>query len=193
MPDLLSFLSVVFITSFTPGPNNIMSMYNASKFGFKKSFPFNLGILVGFIIIMGLCTAFSSALSRIIPGIKPFMQVAGAVYILWLGWKTYKSGNGNNGKSGDTNSFTSGLLLQFVNPKVILYGITLISTFVTPYYSSLPILIGFSIFLAFIGFFSTCCWAIFGSVFQKVLLENGKLVNGIMAILLVFCAISILI
>lgn len=41
----IGFLSYVFITAFTPGPNNIMSMSNASRLGFKKAFPFNLGIL----------------------------------------------------------------------------------------------------------------------------------------------------
>ncbi|WP_312815044.1 hypothetical protein [Sedimentibacter sp.] len=41
MPNLSAFISYAFITSFTPGPNNIMSMTNATKYGFKKSLPFN--------------------------------------------------------------------------------------------------------------------------------------------------------
>ncbi|HWJ02835.1 MAG TPA: lysine transporter LysE, partial [Verrucomicrobiae bacterium] len=37
MPNFAAFLSYVLVTSFTPGPNNIMSMSNASRYGFKKS------------------------------------------------------------------------------------------------------------------------------------------------------------
>jgi threonine/homoserine/homoserine lactone efflux protein len=85
----------------------------------------------------------------------------------------------------------SGLLLQFVNPKVILYGITTVSTFIVPYYKSAFVLTGFSAILAFIGFVSTCCWALFGSMFQRFLIKNDKLVNTIMALLLVYCAVSL--
>jgi len=193
MPDLLSFLSVVFITTFTPGPNNIMSMCNASKYGFRKSFRFNLGIFAGFLIIMALCTVFSATLSAVIPGLKPYMQLAGALYILWLAWKTYKSKPGTAEERAGINTFQSGFLLQFVNPKVILYGITLISTFVIPYYDSLPQLMGFSVFLATVGFISTCCWALFGSLFQKLLTVHSRQVNAVMALMLVYCAASLFI
>jgi hypothetical protein len=37
MPNFAAFLSYVLVTTFTPGPNNIMSMSNASRYGFKKS------------------------------------------------------------------------------------------------------------------------------------------------------------
>ena len=44
----LNFLSYAVVTAATPGPNNIMSMSNASRLGFRRSFPFNLGIWLGF-------------------------------------------------------------------------------------------------------------------------------------------------
>ncbi len=44
MPNFSAFLSYVIITTFTPGPNNIMSMSNASRYGFRKSLPFNVGV-----------------------------------------------------------------------------------------------------------------------------------------------------
>ncbi|HYE69733.1 MAG TPA: LysE family transporter, partial [Anaerovoracaceae bacterium] len=91
MFNLYAFLSFIFITAYTPGPNNIMSMSNASKLGFRKSFPFNLGILAGFSIVMILCTLFSTALYTLIPKIKPVMIVIGAGYMLYLAWKIWKS------------------------------------------------------------------------------------------------------
>jgi cysteine/O-acetylserine efflux protein len=193
MPDAIAFISVVLITTFTPGPNNILSMSNASRYGFKNSFPFNIGVFVGFAMILGLCTAFSSTLSAIIPGTKTYMQVIGAIYILWLAWKVFHTIPDPMTEQAGTNTFRSGLLLQFVNPKVILYGITVISTFVIPYYHTIPVRIGFSLLLAIVGFVATCCWAVFGALFQKFLARYAKRVNIVMALLLVYCAVSLIV
>jgi cysteine/O-acetylserine efflux protein len=169
-----------------------MSMSNASRYGFKKSIRFNAGIFFGFFIIIALCSIFSIALYSIIPSIKPFMTCIGAVYILWLAWKTYRSKpHGDDKNPRQTNTFLSGLLLQFVNPKVILYGITTVSTFIVPYFKSAAYFAFFSLLLAFVGFVATCCWSSFGSIFQKFLVKNDKAVNSVMALLLVYCAASL--
>jgi cysteine/O-acetylserine efflux protein len=192
MPNFTAFLSYILITSFTPGPNNIMSMTNASRYSFRKSFTFNIGIFFGFFIIIGLSSVFSITLISLIPSIKSAMTWIGAAYILWLAWKTYHSKSEKDQLSNkNTNTFLSGLLLQFVNPKVILYSLTTVSTFIIPYYSSAPILAGFALLLALVGFASTCCWALFGSVFHACLAKHNKLANIIMAILLVYCAVSL--
>ena len=192
MPNITAFLSYVLITSFTPGPNNILSMSNASRYGFKKSILFNVGIFFGFFIIIGLCSVFSATLYNLLPSIKYFMTIIGAMYILWLAWKTYKSKPpSDNPNTKDTNTFLAGFFLQFVNLKVILYGITTVSTFIVPYYKSSISLALFSVLLAFIGFTATCCWSLFGSLFQRFLAANYKIVNVIMSLLLLYCAISL--
>lgn len=192
MPNITAFLSYVLVTTFTPGPNNIMSMSNASRYGFKKSISFNIGIFFGFFIIIALCSTFSLTLYSLIPSVKPAMTCIGSVYILWLAWKTYKSKPHREDESNKhTNTFLAGFLLQFVNPKVILYGITTVSTFIVPYYKSMLALAFFSILLAFIGFIATCCWSLFGSVFQRFLVKNTSVINVAMALLLVYCAVSL--
>lgn len=192
MPNFAAFLSYVLVTTFTPGPNNIMSMSNASQYGFKRSIYFNIGIFFGFFIVIALCSIFSVTLYSLIPSIKPIMTCIGAVYILWLAWKTYRcKPHSNDDSEKKTNTFLSGILLQFINPKVILYGVTTVSTFIVPYYKSVFMLAIFSIILAFIGFVSTCCWSLFGSIFQKLLSDNNKVINIVMALLLVYCAVSL--
>lgn len=190
MPNVTAFLSYVIITTFTPGPNNIMAMSNASRYGFKKSIRFNAGVFVGFLIVMILSSFLSVSLYKLIPSIKPFMTLIGAAYILWLAWKIYRSKPHGQGQSHATNTFISGLLLQFVNVKVIIYCITIVSTFIAPYYESFLALSLFSLFLSSVSFLSTCSWALFGSVFQKFLVKNEKTVNVIMALLLVYTALS---
>ncbi len=59
MFPLIPFLSYVFVVTFTPGPNNIMSMVNASQYGYKKTLNFIFGVLTGFILIMILSSYFN--------------------------------------------------------------------------------------------------------------------------------------
>ncbi|HNZ83285.1 MAG TPA: LysE family transporter [Sedimentibacter sp.] len=190
MSNVTAFLSYVIITTFTPGPNNIMAMSNATRYGFKKSIRFNAGVFFGFLILMVLSSFLSVTLYSLIPSIKPVMTFIGASYILWLAWKIYKSKPHAEDESHATNTFTAGILLQFVNVKAIIYCITIVSTFIVPYYDSVFVLSIFSLFLASVSFLSTCSWAVFGFLFQKFLFKNERIVNIIMALLLVYTALS---
>lgn len=187
----INFLTYAIITAATPGPNNIMSMTNAGKFGLKKSFPFNLGIWAGFSCVMIICTVLSSTLHSLLPTIKMPMLIIGALYMLYLAWKTYKSSSEieeNHGK----NSFVSGVFLQFINPKIYIYGIVSMEAFILPIYKdNLLALFSFALLLATIGFVFTLLWATFGSVFKVLFSKYAKVTNTIMALLLVYCAISL--
>ena len=81
------------------------------------------------------------------------------------------------------NLYLSGLALQLINPKVILYSITVISNFIIPYYKSNTALILFSLLLSIIGFASITSWALFGSIFNKFLSKYKKQFNIVMGIL----------
>lgn len=187
----VSFLTYAIVTAVTPGPNNILSMSNGSRKGFQGALPFNFGIWVGFSIVMLLCTAFCSMLSALIPKIKLPMLIIGAAYMLYLAWETFKSRDGieeNHSRDG----FFSGLLLQFINPKIYIYCIMSMEAYILPYYDGQIIpLVGFALLLAFIGFVFTLCWSAFGSVFRWLFCEHAKAVNTIMALLLVYCAVSL--
>lgn len=190
MPNIFAFVSYVVVTTFTPGPNNIMSMSNASRFGLRRSMRFTVGVFAGFFVIVGLALAFSIALYRAIPAIKPVMTAIGAAYILWLAYKTATS-SPHDAKAGGQSTFLSGMLLQFLNPKAILYGLTAASTFIVPYYRSVPVLVGFAVALAFVSLVATSCWALFGSVFQRFMAQNHRAVRYVMSALLVYCAVSL--
>jgi threonine/homoserine/homoserine lactone efflux protein len=128
-----------------------------------------------------------------IPKIEPIMRYLGAAYILWLAWALFNEHKKEGKKSLETNSIITGAALQFINVKVIIYSITVMSTFVLPYYKDIWSIILFIIILAVVGFSSTCVWTLFGSVFEKVFRERKKLVNIVMALLLVYCAATIII
>ncbi len=191
MFNWISFLTYAVITAVTPGPNNIMSMSNGSRKGFKGALPFNLGIWLGFSIVMLVCTFLCSVVSTLIPKVKLPMLIVGAAYMLYLAWETFRSSDiieENHSRDG----FLSGLVLQFVNPKIYIYCIMSMEAYILPFYNGqfFP-LVGFALFLAFIGFAFTLCWSAFGSVFKWLFSKHAKLMNTLMALLLVYCAVSL--
>jgi len=192
MPNFFAFASYVFAVTFSPGPNNIMSLTNGNKYGYKKTLKFLTGIASGFFIILLLSNFFNLLLFNLLPKIKIIMGIVGAIYMVYLALIIIKSKDDE--KKGDTakiNSFYTGVILQFVNPKAILYGITVTSNFIIPYYKSSTYLVLFSLLLAFIGLISVSCWALFGEFFQKFLSNYRKLFNFIMSALLIYSAVSI--
>ena len=191
---LFSFLVFVIITSFTPGPNNIMAIAFANKHGLAKTLQFCIGVGVGFFTITGLSSLFNVVLTNIMPMIEFPLTILGVGYMLFLALKILTSKENNSDKEEENNRslFFVGVLLQFVNPKGILFGITVVATYILPYYSSYISYFLFSLFLGLIGILSTFSWALFGSVFQKILLQYRRSFNIVMALLLVYSAISIL-
>lgn len=189
MPNWIAFVSYVLVTTFTPGPNNIMSLANACKYGFRRSMRFTLGVCAGFFLIVALAIVFTIVLYRVVPAIKPVMTVIGAAYILWLAYKTVTSSP--HDEAAGQSTFLSGMLLQLLNPKAILYGLTAASTFIVPYYHAVPVLVAFAAALALVALVSTSCWALFGSVFERFMTEHHRIVGWVMGALLVYCAVSL--
>ena len=191
MFNWLAFLTYAFITAATPGPNNIMSMSNGGRLGFRGALPFNFGIWAGFSAVMLLCTAFCTTLTNLIPAVKTPMLIAGAAYMLHLAWGTFRS-SGVIDEDHSRSGFYAGMLLQFINPKIYIYGIMSMQAYILPFYAGEPLTLAlFALLLAFIGFAFTLCWSAFGSVFRLLFSRHTKTVNTIMALLLVYCAASL--
>lgn len=189
MFNWFSFLTYSFTTAFTPGPNNILSMTNASRRGFKGAMPFNFGILTGFTIIQLLSMVFCSVLESWIPKIKMPMLIIGAVYMLYLAWGTFRSSD-DLGEHEGKDGYWTALALQFINPKLYLYCIMSMEAYVIPdYQGRWGMLTLFALLLSLIGFLATLAWTAFGSAFRRLFTTHAKVVNTIMALLLVYCAI----
>ncbi len=95
MSHWLAFAIYVFITAITPGPNNLLSLTEGAKKGFRQALPLNFGILAGFSIVMLICTVLTVTVSEWIPVLMTPMQILGALYILWLAWQTFRSSSGD--------------------------------------------------------------------------------------------------
>ncbi len=189
-----AFFSYIFLTAITPGPNNIMAMTCGSKYGFKKGLKFCFGVFIGFLIIISLCTFLGTILFNLMPKIAPFIKYAGAVYILYLAYKTLKDKPKEESDNliDEKKLILNGMLLQFINPKLIIYGITSMSTFILPHFKTFNILSFFILALSLMGLLCTILWNTFGVGFNVLFKKHYKILNIILSILLIYCVISLI-
>ncbi len=189
---IVSLLTYAIVASFTPGPNNIISMTNARSHGFKKTMRFIGGVAAGCLVIMLLSCYFNMVLTPFIPKIRFVMNIIGCLYLIYLAIKIMQSKSPHtDDKAREFNTFYFGFIFQFMNPKVILYGITAVSTFVMPISTSHAQLISYSFLLTIVGICANMTWALFGSLFQHLLSRYERPFNISMGLLLLYSAFSI--
>ncbi|MDO4952697.1 MAG: LysE family transporter [Synergistaceae bacterium] len=194
MFNTAAFLSFAFSMAATPGPNNLSSMSAASVSGLKKSYPFNFGVFTGVFIISLVTAFFCNAVSELLPKIKSVMLVFGAVYILRLAWKIYRSDAAVFDSKPVKSGFTDGMLLQLTNPKCCLYILVSMESYILPCYQGNALaLVLFALLLASISLFCTLCWALFGSFFKLLFSQYAKTINTLLALALACCAAALFI
>jgi threonine/homoserine/homoserine lactone efflux protein len=191
MENLAPFLTYVFVTTFTPGPNNILAMTNAMHSGYRRTLGFLCGIFAGFLLVMLACGLLNFVLVQWLPSIKIWLNLLGAAYMVYLAVHvaTAKPAAASAGPEG-LNSLWGGFSMQFLNLKVILYGITIYSNFIVPAFSNPLDLALFAPLLALIGFLSASCWAWGGDLFRKAIRRHERIFNLAMATLLLYTAIA---
>ena len=193
MFDWFTFLTYAVLTTITPGPNTIMSMSNGSRRGFFRGIPLNLGMWCGFTIVMVGCAALTSVLAAWVPKIKPVMLFVGAAYLLWLAWKTLRRSSEIQEKETGDRLFLTGFAMQFVNPKIMLYGVMSYEAYILlAFEGRYLILLGFAVVLSSVGFVNGLLWSACGDVFRVLFSKHAKIINTVMAALLVWCAIKLL-
>lgn len=188
-----SLISFAIITTFTPGPNNITSASMGLNYGYGKTFRYLLGIFTGFFLLMLLCAFLSEFLLDLIPGIEGILSIVGSIYILWLAWHTLKADYSFNDDEKGRLHFRNGLLLQLFNPKVLIYGLTVYSSFLADLHMTSPLLPLSSFALAFTSFASVSLWTLFGTTIRRFMSNVflRKSINVILALLLVLTALRL--
>ncbi|KGP81111.1 MULTISPECIES: LysE family transporter [Paenibacillus] len=188
---LLSFIIYVLINAFTPGPGNIVALNTMTNYGWKGGKSLFLGIFTGYFFVQALCAIIIFGLGNLINPIMTLFTYAGVIYILWLAYQIVIS-KPDNKTSEKQPSFWIGFVLQIVNVKIFLFGITSLTGYVMPYYSSLGMFLFFEMIIATIGSFATLTWIFLGGLFQKTYFKHLRVINIILALLLVQCAIGLL-
>lgn len=189
---LSAFLLFAFIAAFTPGPNTILALSMGTRHGFRGCFRLLAGICCGFFCVMLLCGILTFSVSTLSASCIRIMKYVGCLYIVWLAWKVFSARTEQENASSADAGFTAAFLLQFLNIKVVIYGMTAYSAFLLPWYDAAVTLPAGALVLTLIGSAGTVAWAGAGSVLRHFFLRHARLANTLMAVLLLGCALSLL-
>lgn len=188
---LAAYLPYTFVTGFTPGPNNIIALYAISQQGWRQGREVILGIAGGFVSVMLLCALFCYELAQYAPAITNSLKYLGASYMVYLA--TQIACSKPSVKQGYQISFWKGFFLQFANVKIILFAITAHTVYTIPYANNLTQMLLHSLCMSIVGIAGTLTWAIAGGMLQNFLQKHYRPFNITMALILLYCAVSMFI
>ncbi len=191
--DFIPLVSFVLVTTFTPGPNNISCASMGVLHGYGGTLKYMAGIATGFFLVMILCAFLSGALFKVIPSVEIFTRIAGSVYILYLAIISARASYSFQETGEAPLGFGKGFLLQPLNPKVAVYGLTIYTSFLASG-SGNYFFLGMSAFLlAAVAFCAISTWTLFGAMIRKYLHRPTvrRLVNAVLSLLLVYAAVEL--
>lgn len=189
----IALLSYVFISTFTPGPSNISTASLAVLHGYKNTLKYQAGLAAGVFLLMFLSGWFSTTLLHIFPALEPILRYVGAAYILYLAFGILRASYVFTETKIQSMQFTQGLMLNVLNPKLVVYAFTLFSAFLSPITTDALSLTVACLLLAFVSLCATSLWAAFGS-FIQVFLANPRLkfvINFLLSLMLIYTAATL--
>mgnify|MGYP001331556533 CR=1 FL=1 len=191
-PELLSLSFILFATSCSPGPNNIVASYSAFNFGIIKTFPHILGVVLGFTSLVFLLNFGLINIFETYPLIQKILKFAGSIFLLYIAYKISFSKTNAENKNENPVKFIETFTFQFLNPKGVIVAIIVVSTYV----ESGPNYINYSMWVIGLSFFfavlSILFWTFIGKFLRKFA-TNEKFIkwfNYIMSIFLLICIAS---
>lgn len=133
--SLLGLAVAMFILAITPGPGVFATVSKAIASGFRQSIPVVLGIVLGDLIFLLFAIYGLSMIAQTFYALFTIIKILGAIYLLWLGikiWRTSPSALAvtNMNAHSARLSFFGGLSITLGNPKVILFYLGFLPTFV---------------------------------------------------------------
>ncbi|WP_191600532.1 LysE family translocator [Marinomonas algicola] len=175
------FMSVAlfaFITSVTPGPNNVMLLASGAQFGFFRTIPHIVGILLGVAMLLVSVLTGLGVIFKAFPILYDALKWLGAAYLLWLSYKitfapVKEAIEGERAIKSNPFSWWQAALFQFVNPKAWMMAIGCVSTFSMEGDAYVTSAIWIVILFASLGLPAICIWAGLGVSIGR-LLTNEK-------------------
>ena len=161
--------------------------------GYKNTLKYQAGLALGVFTLMLVSGLLSTTLLRIFPALEPMMRYIGAGYILYLAFGILKASYSFTDINVKPLGFVYGLVLQILNPKLVVYSFSLFSAFLASVTRNFVPLIFICILLAATSFCATSLWALFGTAIKSYL-HNPRLktiVNIILSLSLVYTAITL--
>jgi threonine/homoserine/homoserine lactone efflux protein len=175
-----------FVSSATPGPNNLMLMASGANYGFRRTVPHMMGISVGFMVLMLLTGIGLVQVFEIYPVSYTILKVLSVVYMLYLAWKIANAAPVKARKvTGKPMTFLQAAAFQWVNPKAWAMALTAITVYVAD--SGQFMLLAAAVIFACVNLPSVTIWTVLGQQMARFLTNPNRLraFNWTMAALLI--------
>tara|TARA_A100001011_G_scaffold159550_1_gene167936 strand:- start:9991 stop:10581 length:591 start_codon:yes stop_codon:yes gene_type:complete len=191
-PEIISICLFWFVTAFTPGPNNIVASYSGFNFGVIKTIPHILGVTLGFTalilsLIVGLINIF-----KLYPIIQEMLKYLGTLFLLYLALKISFSTSSNKSDSENPVKFIETFLFQFLNPKGVIVGIIVVSTYIQIDENYLNYSLQVLLLALIFSLSSITTWTLIGKFLRKFATNEKfiKYFNYVMSFLLLLSIIT---
>jgi threonine/homoserine/homoserine lactone efflux protein len=182
----LALVGFAFVSSVTPGPNNMMLLASGVNFGVRRTVPHMLGISVGHSLMVFLVGLGVAGVFKAWPPALTALKVASVAYMLWLAWKIANSAApGEGGARSQPMTFLQAAAFQWVNPKAWAMALGAVAAYVTvPSVTSYALVAGA---FAMVNLPSITLWAVLGQSLRRWLEVPSRLrvFNWTMAVLLI--------
>jgi threonine/homoserine/homoserine lactone efflux protein len=133
---ILTFALAAFVLAITPGPDMALQMSRAINYGRAHGFATAAGAMTGIVVHTTLVALGISVLIVAAPTAFWVLKIAGAIYLLWLAYQAIVHGGGLRLAAKATRvptlkeSFATGVGINLLNPKVLLFFMTFLPQFV---------------------------------------------------------------
>jgi threonine/homoserine/homoserine lactone efflux protein len=175
-----------FVSGVTPGPNNLMLMTSGVNFGFRRTLPHLMGVVVGYAFMVALVGFGLDAIFSRLPALLPTMRYLGAAYMLWLAYRIAGSGPLHDGEQrGAPLGFFGAAAFQWINPKGWVMAVSALTAYaVVDNYARNVAIVALTYFV--IAAPSSGIWALLGSSMRRALADPriARWFNWTMAALL---------
>lgn len=131
-PELLAALAAfAFVSSITPGPNNLMLMASGANYGYTRTIPHMLGVALGFTLMVTLVGIGLMQVFDRYPVTYDLLRVFSVLYLLYLAWRiaTAVAPHAGEPARGRPFTFLQAAAFQWVNPKAWTMALTAISVY----------------------------------------------------------------
>jgi threonine/homoserine/homoserine lactone efflux protein len=188
-PEILSLSLFMFVTSCSPGPNNVVASHSGFNHGIKKSVPLMLGVIFGFTTMLAIVNFGLINIFNLYPIIQKILIGTGTIFLIYLAYKISFSKSSNKKKDLKPVNFTETFLYQFLNPKGVIVAVIAVST----YTESGINFMNYSLWMLGVAFLfaiiSIMFWTFLGK-FMRKFATNEKFIkwfNYVMSTLLISC------
>jgi threonine/homoserine/homoserine lactone efflux protein len=129
----LAFIAASAVVAVIPGPMVALVVANSLSHGTRAGLLNVAGAQLGLALIIGVLVAGLASIVATMGWWFDWLRLAGAAYLVWLGWKLLRSsGELAPARPPRGGFFLQGLLVMLSNPKVLLFFGAFIPQFIDP-------------------------------------------------------------